>query len=108
MKYIQTFEQFVNENNSNVNEEKVHKSLIKQISKYTHFALFKDNNKIADGSEYEKDMDKESIAEYMKGDLEDNYPENKFKDFKIVTLKKLKSMGMDPLDKSSWNSYETK
>ena len=59
---------------------------------YTHFALFKNNNKIADGWDYSElydedfgKYDNESIKYYSKEDLLNNYPDNKINDFKIVT-----------------------
>jgi len=76
---------------------------------YTHYALFKDNNKIATGWDYsslydkfEKTYDNQSIREYAKGDLIDMFPEHKPSDFKIVTKKSLLSKGVDPSSMDSW------
>lgn len=76
---------------------------------YTHFAIMKSNNKIADGwdyselyDEYEKAYDNQSIREYTKGDLIDNFPDNKPGDFKIITRKSLERSGVNPSDTNNW------
>ena len=60
---------------------------------YTHFAVRKSDNKIVNGWEY-KDIDNESIKEYAKIDLKNDFPNNKLSDFKIVTKKSLENSGV--------------
>ena len=76
---------------------------------YTHFAIMKSNNKIADGWDYSELYDEEtrsydnaSIKEYTKLDLTDNFPENKPSDFKILTRKSVEKMGLNPKDTNNW------
>lgn len=68
---------------------------------YTHFAVFKDSGKIADGWDY-KGVDVEDIKEYSKYDLIDNYPDHKPSEFKIVTKQGLKNKGVDPFNSNNW------
>lgn len=67
--------------------------------KYTHFALDKATNKIVNGWEY-KDLDKESIAYYVKGDLKDM--DIKPAEVSILTAQALKKRGIDPFTWDSW------
>ena len=67
--------------------------------KYTHFALDKATNKIVTGWEY-KDLDKESIAYYVKGDLKDM--DIKPAEVSILTAQALKKRGIDPFTWDSW------
>ena len=76
---------------------------------YTHFAIFKSDNKIVDGWDYSelfdedsKSYDNTSVKEYSKIDLMDNYPDNKVSEFKIVTKKYLDKVGIDPSDTNNW------
>lgn len=69
--------------------------------KYTHFAVFKDTGKIADGWEY-NGVDIEDIKNFSKIDLKDNYPDNKLSDFKIVTTRGLTTKGIDPFNSDNW------
>jgi hypothetical protein len=72
---------------------------------YTHFAVRKSDNKIVNGWEY-KDIDNESIKEYVKIDLKNDFPNNKLSDFKIVTKKSLENTGMNPFDTKNWYKIE--
>jgi hypothetical protein len=69
--------------------------------KYTHFAIRKSDDKIVNGWEY-KDLDKESIIEYCKIDIKDQFPDCKFSDYKIVTKKYLEKQSINPFDWSNW------
>lgn len=76
---------------------------------YTHFAIMKSNNKIADGWDYSelydedtRSYDNASIKEYTKLDLTDNFPENKPSDFKILNRKSVEKMGLNPQDTNNW------
>ena len=76
---------------------------------YTHFAIMKSNNKIADGWDYSelydnetRSYDNQSIREYTKLDLTDNFPENKPSDFKILTRKSIEKLGLNPKDTNNW------
>ena len=69
--------------------------------KYTHFAVDKATNKIITGWEY-KDLDAQSIAEYIKGDLKDLGV--KPSDVTIKTVSSLKTKGVDPFNWDSWKS----
>ena len=76
---------------------------------YTHFAIFKENGKIATGWDYsdlydeeEKKFDNFSIKEYVKQDIIDMFPENKPSDFKLVTKGYLQKNGINPSDTSNW------
>jgi len=68
--------------------------------KYTHFFLLKSTNKIVNGFEYGKDMDKESIAYYAKGDLKDM--DLKPSEVSVLTVKGCKQKGIDPFDTNNW------
>lgn len=68
--------------------------------KYTHFFLLKSDNKIVNGFEYSKDTDKESIAQYAKGDLADM--DLKLSDVLVLTVKGCKQKGIDPFNPDSW------
>ena len=76
---------------------------------FTHFAIFKENGKIATGWDYsdlydeeEKKFDNFSIKEYVKQDIIDMFPENKPSDFKLVTKGYLQKNGINPSDTSNW------
>lgn len=80
---------------------------------YTHFAIFKKDNKIATGWDYkslydksEKKFDDYSIKEYSKEDLINDFPENKLGDFKIVTRKILEKNNINPSDTNNWFKIE--
>jgi hypothetical protein len=68
---------------------------------YTHFAIMKSNSKIVDGWDY-TGVDNESIKYYVKMDLNDNFPENKTSDFKIVTKRFLDKNGVNSSDSNNW------
>jgi hypothetical protein len=68
---------------------------------YTHFAIFKADNKIADGWDYTGE-DSDSIKQYVKIDVADNFPNNKLSDFKIVGKSYLTKNGIDPSDVNNW------
>lgn len=70
--------------------------------KYTHFFLLKSTNKIINGFEYAKDMDKESIAYYAKYDLADM--DLKPKDVSVLTVRGCKQKGIDPFDPNNWGN----
>jgi len=72
---------------------------VKVDRKYTHFAVRKSDNKIVTGWEY-KDLDKESIKEYITMDLKDMdlLP----KEYTILTKQQLLSKGINPFDWSNW------
>jgi hypothetical protein len=65
---------------------------------YTHFAIDKKTNKIVNGWEY-KNLDSESIKEYTKMDLEDQFSDREPSEFKILKKSKLK---VDPFDIKNW------
>jgi hypothetical protein len=76
---------------------------------YTHFAIFKSDGNIATGwdyselyDEYEKAFDNQSIKEYSKEDLRNDFPENRISDFKLVTRKVLEKNGVNPKDSNNW------
>ena len=52
--------------------------------------------------EYEKSFDNQSIKEYSKEDLINDFSENRVSDFKIVTRKVLEKNGIDPKDSNNW------
>jgi len=68
---------------------------------YTHFALSKLDNKIVTGWEY-KDLDNQSIKEYAIMDLKDMGL--KPSDFTVITVRGMKSKGIDPFDASNWSN----
>ena len=68
---------------------------------YTHFAIFKDSNKIANGWDY-KDNDNDEIKYYVGLDLKDQYPENKPSEFLIVSKNNLLKRGIDPSVMDNW------
>ncbi len=70
--------------------------------KYTHFAIRKSDNKIVNGWEYDKDLDKESILEYCKLDLKDDFPGEKLSNFKILTKASIEKQGINPFDSTNW------
>lgn len=76
---------------------------------YTHFAIFKSDGKIATGWDYkslydkdEKAYDDESIKEYSRYDIVDDFPDNKVSDFKIVTRGYLEKKNIDISDSNNW------
>jgi hypothetical protein len=93
--------------NSDINKKNIDEA--KLGAGYTHFAIFKDSGKIADGwdystlyDKYTKTYDNTSIREHTKMDLKDNYPENKLSDFKIVTRQFLEKNKINPSDTNNW------
>jgi len=66
--------------------------------KYTHFAIDKKTNKIVNGWEY-KNLDSESIKQYTKMDLKDQFPDRKPSEFKILSKSKV---SVDPFDSKNW------
>ena len=68
---------------------------------YTHFALFKDSNKIANGWDY-TGVENDEIKHYTSLDLKDQYPENKLSDFLITSKNNLQKRGIDPLLIGNW------
>jgi Zn finger protein HypA/HybF involved in hydrogenase expression len=81
---------------------------------YTHFALFKNGNKIATGWDYsdlydkdDKAFDNDSIKEYAREDIMNDFPDNSVNDFKLVTRKFLEKQGINPTDISNWFKSET-
>jgi hypothetical protein len=96
---------FENENKGNLLESELGEG-------YTHFAILKSDNKIVDGWDYSnlydedsRSYDNQSIKEYSKMDLTDNYPENKLSDFKIINRKTLEKMGINPSDTNNWYKF---
>ena len=90
-------------------EENVNEGKFKLDEGYTHFAVFKNDNKIATGWDYkslydkeEKSYDNDSILEYAREDIMNDFPDNKMSDFKIVTLNYLKKKGIEPSDSNNW------
>jgi len=71
--------------------------------KYTHFALRKSNNKIVNGWEY-KDLDPQSIAEYVRMDLKDM--DIKPSEVSVLTTKGIKAKNIDPFDSDNWEKLE--
>lgn len=71
--------------------------------KYTHFALRKSTNKIVNGWEY-KDLDPQSIAEYVKGDLKDM--DIKPSEVSVLTTKGIKAKNIDLFDSDNWEKLE--
>jgi hypothetical protein len=71
---------------------------------YTHFAVFKADNKIADGWDYTGE-DTDSIKGYVKSDIINNFPDNKVSDFRILSRGHLERNGIDPSDANNWYSY---
>lgn len=76
---------------------------------YTHFAIFKADNKIATGwdysslyDKYEKAYDDDSIKEYSREDIMNDFPDNKVSDFKLVTRNFLDKKGINPSDSNNW------
>jgi hypothetical protein len=87
----------LNENNNMINPS------------YTHFAIFKTDGKIATGwdysslyDKYEKAYDDDSIKEYAREDIMNDFPENKISDFKLVTRKYLDKKNINPSDTNNW------
>jgi hypothetical protein len=81
---------------------------------YTHFALFKNGNKIATGWDYsdlydkdDKAFDNDSIKEYAREDIMNDFPNNSVNDFKLVTRKFLEKQGINPADINNWFKSET-
>lgn len=70
--------------------------------KYTHFALIVSSNKILTGWDYKK-TEPEDIKYYSKMDIEDM--EFSTKDVKVLSVKHLIKIGINPFDWSTWNSY---
>ena len=73
---------------------------------YTHFAIFKGNNKIVNGWEY-NGVDNQDIKEFSKMDIIDNFPDFKPSQFKIVTKRGLEKQGINPFDTDNWGSPES-
>lgn len=73
---------------------------------YTHFAILIKSNKIVNGWDY-SDIDKESIKEYAREDLKNDFPDNKLSDFKVVTKANLIKSGLNPSDTNSWHKFDT-
>jgi hypothetical protein len=76
---------------------------------YTHFAIFKSDGKIANGwdysslyDKYEKAYDDDSIKEYAREDIMNDFPENKVSDFRLVSRKFLEKKGINPSDTNNW------
>lgn len=67
---------------------------------YTHFAVI--GSTIYDGWDY-KGVDDESIKEYTKEDLKNNYPD--LKGFKILTRKQLINKGIEITDSTNWIKF---
>lgn len=68
---------------------------------YTHFALLKSNNKIVDGWDY-KGKETDEIKYWSKIDLNNNFPDNKTNDFKVVSRQFLVKNNIDPTDTNYW------
>ncbi len=69
--------------------------------KYEWFAVRKSNNKIVNG--WEPSDGEKPETYYLKYDLNDIFPDNKFSEFKIISGLKLFQSGINPYD---WNSWE--
>jgi len=79
---------------------------------YTHFAIFKSDTKIANGWDYSslydkdsKSYDDDSVLEYAREDMFNDFPDNKLSDFKIVTLNYLNKKGINSNDTNNWYKY---
>jgi hypothetical protein len=79
---------------------------------YTHFAIFKSDTKIANGWDYSslydkdsKSYDDNSVLEYAREDMLNDFPDNKLSDFKIVTLNYLNKKGINSNDTNNWYKY---
>jgi hypothetical protein len=97
-KLLAVINKIIYSKNESINESAVNND-------YTHFAVRKSDNKIVSGWEY-KNLDNESIKEYSKIDLKDNFPNNKLSDFKIVTKKSLENNNVNPFDTNNWYKIE--
>lgn len=82
----------------NIGENSLNETINK---KYTHFAIRKSDNTIVNGWEY-KDLDNESIKEYSKMDLKDQFPDSKPSEFTIITKAAIERKGIDPFDTKNW------
>tara|TARA_R110000851_G_scaffold251971_4_gene404484 strand:+ start:8259 stop:10553 length:2295 start_codon:yes stop_codon:yes gene_type:complete len=96
--------------NANVLEKQQVQEMSNDISEennidptYTHFAVFKLNNKIVDGWEY-NNLDNEEIKHYSKIDIIDNFPDFKPSLFKIVTKRGLEKQGINPINSDNWGT----
>ena len=70
---------------------------------YTHFAIDKNTNKIVNGWDYDG-VSNEDIKYYSKLDLNDQFPDRKASDFKIVSRKFLERNGVDVSDGNNWQN----
>jgi hypothetical protein len=86
-----------------VKEGKLTEGISNVNPKYTHFAVRKSDNKIVNGWEY-KDLDKEDIKDYFKMDMEDQFPDEKLSNFKILTKSGLQKSGINPFDYNNWSN----
>lgn len=85
------------------NEKEINENEMNNINpKYTHFAIDKNTNKIVNGWEYDSDMDKESIKEYCKIDIQDMGLN--LKEIKVVTKKFLIKQDINPFDENNWQN----
>ena len=75
---------------------------------YTHFAIDKNTNKIVNGWDYNDEdyvfWSNEDIRYYSKLDLNDQFPDRKASDFKIVSRKFLERNGVDVSDGNNWQN----
>lgn len=71
---------------------------------YTHFAILTKTNKIVNGWDY-TGIEPESIKEYVREDLKNDFPEYKLSDFKVLTRKNLIKSGLNPSDTNCWIKY---
>lgn len=72
--------------------------------KYTHFAVSKEDGKIADAWETLDDI--ETLKHYANLDLKDN--DHNPKDFNILSAKTLIKRGINPYDSDNWGHFSTR
>jgi hypothetical protein len=77
-------------------EQKINKN-------YTHFAIRKNDNKIVNAWDYSK-LDNESINDYYKQDIKDQFPDEKLSNYSLKTKKYLESKNINPFDSSNWSN----
>lgn len=70
---------------------------------YTHFAIDKNTNKIVNGWDYDG-VSNEDIKYYSKLDLNDQFPDRKASEFKIVSRKFLEKNGVNVSDGNNWQN----
>lgn len=83
----------------------IKESSTKIDSSYTHFLLDKETNKILNGWNYSGE-DSFAIAQHVNNDLKDMGVDKKT--VSVLSVQKLKTMGIDPFDSSNWKTQGVK